>query len=183
MGNFVGDIRFMRIMAAKEIICPSIIFSIHDQDTKEIKTFSIDYIYEDFKNVTEAVNQYLLNGNKSGKVRGYGTKDVFTNNDFSNKKILYYDETNSYLWDPTACAPANTLPSCFVDYEVPTEPIKLMLEQFLDHLAINEPDDSKLFERVTFTPKDEIEKRKDEFEHLRCFFDLIESTYFDKNLF
>ena len=49
MGNFVGDIRFMRIMAAKEIICPSIIFSIHDQDTKEIKTFSIDYIYEDFK--------------------------------------------------------------------------------------------------------------------------------------
>ena len=94
----------------------------------------------------------------------------FKDTDFSNKKILYYDETNSYLWDPTACAPANTLPSCFVDYEVPTEPIKFMLEQFLEHIAINEPDDSKIFERVTFTPKDELDKRKDEFEHLKCFF-------------
>lgn len=110
MGNYTGDIRFMRIMAAKEILCPFIIFSIHDQVTKEIRTFCIDYIYEDFANVTEAVNQYLLNDNKSGKVRGYGTENVLKNTDFHNKKILCYDETNSYLWDPTACAPANTLP-------------------------------------------------------------------------
>lgn len=183
MSSCTSDIRFLRIMAAKEIICPCIIFSIHDQVTKEVRTFCIDYIYDEFPSIDGVINQYLLNGNKSGKVRGYGTENVLKDTDLHNKKILYYNETSSYLWDPTACAPANTLPSCFVDYEVPTEPIKLMLQQFLEHLAINEPEDSELFEKCTFTPQDALDKRKGEYEHLKCFFDLIESTYFDKNLF
>ena len=183
MNTVTTDIRFQRIADAKEVICSCIIFSIHDSVTREIRTFCIDYISDDFFSLGAVINQYLLNGNKSGKVRGYGTENVLKDTDFHNKKVLYYNETSTYLWDPVANAPANTLPTCFIDYDTPTEPIKLMLEQFAEHLATNEPEDSDLFEKCNFTTDTVIEERLETFEHLKCFFDLIESTYFDKNLF
>ena len=182
--NVITDIRLQRILEAREIICSSIIFSIHDSATHEAKTFVLDYITNDFTNLGDMINQYLCNGNKTGKIRGYGSENVLKDTDMHNKKVLYYNETNSYLWDPVACAPANTLPSCFVDYEMPTKPLRVMLEKFAEHLALNEPEeDSELFEKCSFTPKEKLKERLDKFEHLKCFFDLVESNYFDKNLF
>ena len=48
--NVITDIRFQRILEAREIICSSIIFSIHDSATHEAKTFVLDYITNDFTN-------------------------------------------------------------------------------------------------------------------------------------
>ena len=177
------DIRFQRIAEAKEVLCSCIIFNIHDKKSQETRTFVLDYITNDFTNLADVINQYLCNGNKSGKVRGYGTENVLKDTDFHNKKVLYYNETTAYFWDPVACAPADTLPSCFCDYEMPTKPLRSMLEQFAEHLAINEPEDSTLFQKCIFTPDENIKERLDKFEHLKCFFDLVESNYFDKNLF
>ena len=177
------DIRLQRILEAKEIICSCIIFSIHDNATHEVRTFVLDYITNDFNSLADVINQYLCNGNKSGKVRGYGNENVLKDTDFHNMKVLYYNELNSYLWDPVACAPADTLTSTFCDYEMPTKPLRAMLEQFAEHLAINEPEDSTLFKKCIFTPDEKLKERLGKFEHLKCFFDLVESKYFDKNLF
>ena len=183
MSKIFGDIRLQRIAEAKDIICSCIIFSINDKITQHVTTFCLDYITNDFTNLADVINQYLCNGNKSGKVRGYGSENVLKDTEFHNKKVLYYNEITTYLWDPVACAPANTLPSCFCDYEMPTKPIRIMLEQFAEHLALNEPEDSTLFQKCNFTPQENIDKILRETEHLKCFFDLVESTYFDKSLF
>lgn len=180
MNKITTDIRFIRIAEAKEVLCSCIIFSIHDNVSSEIRTFVIDYITEDFTSLYDVVNQYIMNGNKSGKVRGYGTENVLKDTDFQNKKVLYYKETTAYFWDPVANAPADTLPSCFVDYEMPTEPIKEMLELFIEHLTTN---NNELFEKCNFTADNVLEERLKEFEHLKSFFDLVDTNYFDKSLF
>ena len=59
-----------------------------------------------------------------------------------------------------------------------------MLEKFAEHLANNEPEEgSELFQKCSFTSQEKLKERLDKFEHLKCFFDLVESNYFDKNRF
>ena len=183
MNKLTVDPRIKRIAEAKEIICSCIIFSIHDKTNSNISTFVIEYITDDFLSVQAVVQQYICNGNMSGKVRGYGGQNVLKDNEFYNKKIYYYYDTSSYLWDPVANAPADVLSSCFVEYNIPPEPIKAMLEDFIEHLASGEPTTSELFEKSTFASTNTIQERLAQEEHLKCFFDLIDTEYFDKKLF
>ena len=183
MNRVTADPRIKRIAEAKEVICSCIIFSIHDKYKDEIRTFVIDYITDEFLSLEAVIRHYIMCGNATGKVRGYGTENILKDTDFHNKKILYYNETSSYLWDPVANAPVDTLPSCFQDYEDPTEPLKIMLEDFVEHIISGEPDTSELFVKTDFTSDTIIEERLKTQEHLKNFFDLVDTDYFDKSLF
>ena len=183
MNKITVDPRIKRIAEAKEIICSCIIFSIHDKTNSDYRTFVIEYITDDFPSVETVAHEYITNGNMSGKVRAYGSEIVLRDNEFYNKKIFYYYDTSSYLWDPVANAPADVLSSCFVEYNVPTEPIKAMLDDFIEHIIAGEPESSQLFEKSMFAPMDTINERLAKEEHLKCFFDLVDTEYFDKKLF
>lgn len=177
--NISEDIR--RVLEAKEIVCPSIVLSIREGDYY-CGTFVLDYILEDFSAPAEAIQEYILNMNKSGRVRGYGS-DIFLTENISDLKVWYYFDVSSYLFDPIKKTPSLTTASCFKEYKtLEGTNLKIILKQFLDYLLSGEIE-TEIFSKGEFSTEEYLNNIFERNEHLSSFFDVHDTNYFNKSLF